>query len=621
MKKHYMIAALALGVAASAFALAGCNDKPPQEVVPKITEAVRYSESTNPYSELTWQEYKTIDDWTEKSKTAPIYYQFEGSYSEAYQGNYSRTFLYMNCYKDGSLHATYGTENYWGYWTNVDKRGKENLVLHIVRYNDKEYNDGMYDSVCEKTADDGYYEYASTIIWNQWGTRTVLINGLHYSPVTSLSVSEGKTEYLLNDKFSSTGLSISVTRENGRSAKLDEQSLPQADSRVKFSEFDASTEGEKEITVTYINSEVSSSYKVNVNGVSSISVDTADAVTSYHVGDKHSAAGLVVNAMCTNGKTVKADIGRCTFTGYDEKKAEGEYEVTVTYDKTFTAKYPVKVYAIKSLALDVGADAQLQYYVGDKINSKGLDVKATFNDDVTDNIEISRCKITFENASAAAPAAADSSPVTVEFQGLKKTFNVKIIAPEFNGSGKFGGTAKDMKIKVVSPTQCELTCGTEVLTLNYKTMSVGGKTIYILSKPTGSAITDAVMDGLHKQYILDMADFSLAMTMVYEIPSSDAGGIRAAQEPCPPGPGGNSEQRFVTFDEAKGEATLTYKYWYASTTDTWVLKYTKSGNIITFTELVSLAGNAWGGASFAKLHKTWELKADGTMVKYTPPAA
>ena len=67
MNKRYLLIGglLAVSVTACAFALAGCNQTP-EEQVPEIKETVRYSEKTNPYAELTWQEIKDIDDWSDK---------------------------------------------------------------------------------------------------------------------------------------------------------------------------------------------------------------------------------------------------------------------------------------------------------------------------------------------------------------------------------------------------------------------------------------------------------------------------------------------------------------------------------------------------------------------------
>lgn len=350
-KRNLLIGALTITAAITcALGLAACNgddgkdkdkdkDKDP-------TERITFSESTNPYSEKTWEDYGDTEqfDWTDMRASAPIYYQFEGSYSEAYQGDYSRTFLFMNCYENGLIHATYGSENYYGYWTNIDRRGNNNLVLHIVRYNNKEYNDGAYESVCDTYAHD-YYEYASTIIWNQWGTRTVLIYGYHYTPVKSITVdtTEATTDYLEADSFNYTGIHVRLTRENGKTVVVDEQELPLNYSRVKFTGYDLNTTGEQTVTATFAESDktATATFKINVYEATEISLNTDGVQKDYYIGDAYSNANLVVNAKRSDNKTVSVALNRCQFSGF-ESGTKGEQTITVTFlEKTATYKVNV----------------------------------------------------------------------------------------------------------------------------------------------------------------------------------------------------------------------------------------------------------------------------------------
>lgn len=531
MKKRLLLIGglTVLGVMASAVAFAACDSTVPEENVPEITETVRYSEKTNPYAELTWQEYQDVDDWADKQENAPIYYQFEGSYSEAYQGDYSRTFLYMNCYEDGSLHATYGNNNYYGFWTNIDKKGKENLILHIVRYNNGEYNDGIYESVCDVKAND-YYEYASTVVWNAgWGIRTVLINGYHYSPIKSITVDNAPDKYILGDQFSTSGLVVTVNRENGKSIAIDEDSFGKSDCRVQFTGFDSSEKGDKEITVNYIYTDIKTSYTVNVMGIKDIALDTKEAVKTFYVGDSLDTTGLVVTAERDDGITIEVANSRCQFTGFD---ASGVFE---------------------------------------------------------------------------------NQTITVAFQGYEKTYDIKVDAAVYEG--KVGDN--DVSIKITTSTDCEYSDGSKTLNLNYKTMRLGGSTIYNISLPEDSTVDEATWASLRKQYVLDRDKFTLSTATVYEIPSDHR---RAEQEPMP-GIGGNTEQRFILLDEENGEATITYKYWYASNTDTFVCKYEVENGVLTFTELVRVDALGGGGANFDKLYKTWNLNEDFSATKYTPPEA
>lgn len=522
MKKKILITCLlALTLSLGALAWTGCGCSPEEEKdppAPKPSEAVTFSNDTNPYASKTWQEYKDLCDWTKKAETDKVYYQFEGSYSEAYNGDYSRTYLYMNCYEDGLLHATYrkknsnSSENYYGYWTNLDKKGNTNIILHIIRYNDKEYNDGVYESVVDNF-DSDYYEYSSSIIWNQWGTRTVLIYGFHYSPVKSVAVDPAgaTTKYKVGDNLSEAGVGITVTRENGRSSRIE----------------------------------------------------------NPHENPK------------------------CVFTGYDKSKA-GKQTITVSYDGKEDT-YDVDVTGVKTLTVDTSA-ARTEYDVGDNLDTNGIKASVVYDDGSVKDLKAS--DLSFKGFDAAAPTAKQT--VTVEYFGKSATYDITVKAPTYKGTGKYGETKGEVSVKLDTAKQCTVTFNGKSAKCAYS-MSDGIITLGALAEGE-TGVTADEWQSLHKQYSLNRADYSLAISERYEIKDEIMGSI----------PGG-TVQRYLIIDEAKGECKLTYKYWYASNTDTFVCKYTKEGNTLTLTEKVSqhLGG---GGASFEKLPKTFTLNGDGTAV-------
>lgn len=610
MKKRSLIlcGALAFGVALGGFALAACGETEEPDP-PQITETVRYSEKTNPYKDVTWQEIKGIADWTEKAKnTSEIYYQFEGSYSEAYQENYSRNFMLMNCYKDGSLHATFGNENYYGYWTNVDRKGKTLVSLHVLRYQDSQYNNGAYDVICESMSHD-YYEYSSNmpIIMFTNQMRSCLISGGHYSQIESLTVEGGQTACVLGDSFSTEGLQVTINREDGKSILIDSQWYGKGNCPVTFSGFDSSVKGDTEVTLSYKNTDVTATYNCSVMGLKGISLDTSNIKANYHVGDKLDTTGLVVNATRDDDGISVVEGRRYKIYGFDST-TEGEKTLTVKYDDKdeHTATFTVNVYGIKSLDVDF-ENVKKEYLVGDKIDLEGLVVNATFNDDLTDEIGVD--SVTIEGFDTS--AATESQEVTVKYQGLSQTYNIKVVAPAYKGDG--------VEIKIVSPSMCEFKFDGKTANLAYSTMNVGGRMIYSIAKPADvdMGITDDEFAALHKQYVLDRTDFSAVQTETsfYHIAYTTEAERKESEVVINinDAPGGNTEQRFIEIDESKGTATLTYKYWYAGTTDTFVMKYTIENGVLTFTEEIS--GQSYCGITFAKLHKKWTINADFTLSK------
>ena len=530
-KRNLLICGLlALGVTSTAVALVGCNA--PEEEVPDIKETVRYSEETNPYAELTWQEIATIDDWGKKLTEAPISYQFEGSYSEAYQGNYHRDYLYMNCYEDGSLHATYGANsNYYGYWTNVDRRGNQDLVLHVLNYNGSEYNSGIYDLVCDE-ANSEYYDFASNIHNPLNGGRTVTISGYRYSPVKSLEVttSDQSSGCIIGDDMNYTGLVVKVNRENGKSIAIDEESYKDSTCRVKFEGFDSSEAGDIDIKVSYVNTEISTTYKVKVVGVTAIELNTTKVIKEFNVGDKINTDGLIINATRDDGVVAVLGVDKC------EEKCSGE--------------------------------------------------------------------------------AGESVPVTISFQGIEESYNVKIKPVVLNGELDNGNK---ITVKLVSLTDCEYTVGGKTYRLNYSKSNVSGTTYCMLSKPESADIPAAVWEEINTNYVILAAEGAIKVSkmIAYSIPDSGDGDTpgtpRYENEPML-GIGGGTEQRTLVIDSAAGTATISYKYWYAGHTDTFVCKYTLENGVLTLTEEISKQVGG-SGAQFQNLHKVWTLQSDGTALR------
>ncbi len=294
-----------------AFALfTGCGPKQPEEEGGE-TEVV-YTEKTNPYSKLTWEQYGTFGTPSFNDFATPVLYQFEGSYSEAYQGDYSREYLYLNCYRDGFLYGTLGGSGIYGYWTNRDNRDREQFVLHILRHGNAEYNQGVYDMLAEKVEDpNDYYEYSSSFIWDRsWGIRSVLIFGYKYTSVTEMTIdaSAAKTEYLMGENLDTEGLKITIKRENGKTTQLDNLTSVNG---VRFLGFDSNTESDA--NVVYVR------YR---DAVGTFTVKIKAAVYSgklkYDDNEVDGSVKITSSTACTvtfAGNTIKAKYTKSDVTG------------------------------------------------------------------------------------------------------------------------------------------------------------------------------------------------------------------------------------------------------------------------------------------------------------------
>lgn len=366
------VAALALG----SFGFMACQTEPEKEEKPTPAETITFSNTTNPFN-VSWEEVKEREtEWTSKADNLDdIYYQFEGSYSEAYQENYSRSFMVLNCYKDGIMYGTFGSDSYYGYWTNVDRRGNPLVVLHVLcfKYNGNisEYNSGGYDVIFENMSHD-YYEYSTNMPIVMWGNqmRSCLVSGTHYSKPSGLKVSGGQTVCILDDSFSKKGLEVVVEYENGKSMKMDAQWYDETagtggltNCPIKFSGFDSSKKGNTEVTLNYANTDVTAKYTCAVKGLKSIKANAKDATVDYYLGDGLDTSALVVNATLEDDSSIEVATNRYKVEGYDTTKL-GEQTITVNFDGKgeYTDTYKVTVseptyqgtgYTVKIKSLEV----------------------------------------------------------------------------------------------------------------------------------------------------------------------------------------------------------------------------------------------------------------------------
>ena len=127
-----------------------------------------------------------------------------------------------------------------------------------------------------------------------------------------------KQEYLVGDTLDSTGLKVLVKYTDGTSETIT--------SGFTVSEFDGSSIGEKEITVTYKTH--TATFKVLVYELQGIRITHYPEKTYYRIGETFDPTGLVVVAMRTDN--TEKEITDYTVSGFDSSKA-GVKTITVSY--------------------------------------------------------------------------------------------------------------------------------------------------------------------------------------------------------------------------------------------------------------------------------------------------
>jgi hypothetical protein len=233
--------------------------------------------------------------------------------------------------------------------------------------------------------------------------------------------------------------SIEVSREPARTVfgqgqELDSSGLAvmghfKKDSRevtneVTVSGYNKDRPGEQTITVTM--KKQSTSFKVTVAPVESISVSQPPATTSFKQGEEHNWNGLSVAVQfekdAVPGVTVKPGAPSLAISGYDKDKA-GAQSITVDYYGK-RAAFEVKVVGLDSIAV-TSQPKKTEYYTGEEIELAGLAVEGTWSDGSTAQVNITKNDISGYDVTRSG-----NQNVTVTYSRKTTTFPVTYVAFE-----------------------------------------------------------------------------------------------------------------------------------------------------------------------------------------------
>ena len=197
------------------------------------------------------------------------------------------------------------------------------------------------------------------------------------SPLASITLSGSyPTSFKQGAEFSHEGMTVTATYEDNTTKDVT--------TSATFSGYDMSQTGSQEVTVSYVEGEVTktATYNITVNeapALSSIAITTAPSKTAYSEGDTFDATGMVVTATYADETTadVTAD---CTFNP-STNLALTDTEVTVSYTEngvTKTATQPITVaevvdYVALPYTWEGGTKSELNAVVGVTTSGLGSD--------------------------------------------------------------------------------------------------------------------------------------------------------------------------------------------------------------------------------------------------------
>ena len=260
-----------------------------------------------------------------------------------------------------------------------------------------------------------------------------------------------KTEYNINEPIQ-TGLSILVTRQTGEIEAIDVEN-------DMISGFNTTTEGEKEVTITYTENGITkqTSYSITVkDAVTGIEIKTNPNKTEYKYGEELDLTGATISVVKGSG-TVEIPVTEDMVSGYDKEKL-GEQTIKVTYGgEETTFKINVKDYVTK-------------------IEVVPADVTGKYNDELSQIISANDIKyvVTYAKEGAKTPESLTESMIkttynkgTINKQSLKVEYEDEDVNSATKGE-KFEATLNvtlsDVvsKITITKPTKTNYNHGEEL---------------------------------------------------------------------------------------------------------------------------------------------------------------
>ncbi len=216
----------------------------------------------------------------------------------------------------------------------------------------------------------------------------------------SIQVSGAKASFAIGEAFSSEGLQVTVTYDNGNTETLKAEAYT-----VDSSAFDASKAGTYTIIVKLSGTEISASYTVTVQELQIVDIALITPKTEFCIPESFDSEDLVVNALMSDGSQKALSRKKYTIdaSSFDGMKA-GTYTIAVKLNDTEIVKeYTVQVQPAKRLkVLMIGnsfSDDTIEYAY-QIAQSMGIE------EIVLGNLYIGGCKLSTHWSNAANNSAA-----------------------------------------------------------------------------------------------------------------------------------------------------------------------------------------------------------------------
>lgn len=233
--------------------------------------------------------------------------------------------------------------------------------------------------------------------------------------------------YFVGDTLDPTGLSLTATYNSGSEQLITED--------IVCSPMELTEPGTQEITATYEGQTVTFTVEVVPVAVEQLAVVRKPSKTTYFEGDLLEPAGLELNVLYNNGTKEMISEG---FTCSPMELTEpGRQTITVTFEeKTTTFTLDVTPLMPTSVIL-VSAPNKLSYYVGDTLDTTGMQLDVTWNNGQSTTVDSDfTCSVTKFTYTG-------TQTVYVHVEDIRVSFRVSVTRPSLTLSSTTGSKSMD----------------------------------------------------------------------------------------------------------------------------------------------------------------------------------
>ena len=233
-----------------------------------------------------------------------------------------------------------------------------------------------------------------------------------YENIVSIAVKQAPTnKQYLGKSVDTTGLILTATLSDGSTADFNTGYTVDVEKYTKA--------GENTVTISCNGKETS--FKVNVTGISSISVVNTPSKTEYFVGNTLDTSGLTLKVTYIDGTNSFVNSGITT--NVTTLNKAGNQIVKVTY-YTASTYITVKVHPVNISNVEIATlPTQLAYYVGDTVNTAGLTLNVTYTDGSSAVVDSGFTVDTVIDST-------DITKVVIDYNGFKVSYDIVVEAFE-----------------------------------------------------------------------------------------------------------------------------------------------------------------------------------------------